>query len=202
MNAPKPSFRPRLSGAGFNQGFGEVNEHLDQQATQQAVQQKGLGQQATQQATPPSPAAAQQPTTPTQPREVSPRQEVPWMMQDVAKGLGSFFDLNAILQVDPVKDDPAQQAKKAEFNKRFQRLTQEEQQLVQKNYQEEMKRKQQEEQEKQAQEEKRRQQEANQLVVPSSPKKGPVGPAGSGKQKAINKLQQDRQTLGGPSGAH
>lgn len=201
MPGAKPAVRPRLSGAGFNQGFGEVNEHMDQQAVQQSVQQKGLGQQSAQQGTPPAqqPLAQQQPQTP---REVTPRQELKWFGQDIAKGLLSFFDLNAVLQIDPVQEDPQKKAKKQQLHQRYQRLTQEEQQYVQQKYKAEMEKKQQEEQEKQLQEQQKQQQEAQNLVVPSSPKKGPVGPGGSGKQRAVNKLQQDRKSLGGPSGAH
>ena len=43
------------------------------------------------------------------------------------------------------------------------------------------------------------QRKAQDVVVPSSPKKGPEGPSGNKKQRAVTKLQNDRKTLGGPS---
>lgn len=207
MPGPAPAAaRPRLSGAGFNDGFGEINEHMDQQALQQAVQQKSLGQQATHTGTTSTSQTHPHTQTPQgeapQPREVSPAQELQWFGQDILQGLASFFDINAAFQIDPVKHDPEKQAKKKQLHHRFQELTQEEQKYAQEKYQEEMKKKQEEEQEKQLRAQQEQQQAAQELHVPSSPQKGPVGPGSSSKQKAMNKLQHDRKTLGGPQSAH
>ncbi len=191
MSAPKPAVRPRLSGGGFNQGFGEVNEHMDEQAQQQAAAQKSLSQQGTSQATSPGAqaqqAAGQHSQASQTPREVTPRKELPWFMQDLAEGLASFFDVNAVFQIDPAKDSPEEQAQKQQMHQRYQQLSQEEKNYVQQKYKMDLQKKQ--------------QQEKQQLSVPSSPQKGPVGPGSQNKKKgAIDKMQQERKTLGSPAG--
>jgi len=204
MSAPKPAVRPRLSGGGFNQGFGEVNEHMDEQAQQQAAAQKSLSQQGTSQATSPGAqaqqAAGQHSQASQTPREVTPRKELPWFMQDLAEGLASFFDVNAVFQIDPAKDSPEEQAQKQQMHQRYQQLSQEEKNYVQQKYKMDLQKKQQQEQEEQ-QKKQQQQQESQQLSVPSSPQKGPVGPGSQNKKKgAIDKMQQERKTLGSPAG--
>lgn len=196
---------------GFNQGLGNFNEHLDENAMMTAVQQKALGQQTTsaaqsstggsalqmQQAAQAAGAAA------PQPREVSTVTEelLQRPAQDVYAGLKSFLDFNAILGINPEKDDPQTQMRKKQILNNWQKLTQEQQQVAKMQYQENLKKKQQEEQEKQVRQQQLQQQKAQQVVMPSSPKKGPVGPSGSGKQRAVTKLEQDRKTLSGPASA-
>lgn len=116
---------------------------------------------------------------------------------DIFEGLKSFFDLNALLGINPATDTPEEQAKKRQIHQRYQQLTQDEQQEAQRQYQEEMERKQKEEQE--AEEKRRRKaQESQTIEAPSGQKKGPDAGGGSKKQKAQTKLQNDRKQLGGP----
>lgn len=213
MSSPAPAARPRPSG-GFNQGFGNFNdsfEHLDDKAMKSAVQQKALGQQGTSSTqsttggsalgshTQPPPAAQ-----PVKPRPIGSLADelVVRPAQDIGKGLLSLFDINTLLGVNAQKDDPQTQAKKKQMLQRWNQLDEEDQAQVKKRYQETMQKKQQEEKEEQAKKQQAEQAKAQQVVVPSSPKKGPIGPGGTGKQRAVNKLEQDRKTLGGPKGSN
>lgn len=198
----KPAFRPRPMG-GFNPGMGDLNEHLDENAMQAAVQQKALAQQGTttsQSSSSNQKAAGSQTGIPAQPREVGSLAEelLERPAQDVRQQLVDLFDINRILGISLEQDDPGTQARKKQLHSRWQQLNQEQQQYAQQKYKEEMEKKKQEEQEKQAREQQAKQAEQQQLAVPSSPQKGPVGPGGSKKSRAVQKLQQDRQTLGGP----
>lgn len=207
---------------GMGGGFGE---HLDENAMQQAMGQKQLAQQATNQQSAlqagqgggkaqtdfsqlQSEAGldglqqtqAGNPSQQPKPRPVGTLAEelVARPVQDVIAGIKSLFDINALLGINPQTDSPEDQARKQKMHQRWQQLDQEQQQVAQQKYQQEMQKKQAEEEEKQ-----RRQQEAaaaNQTIqAPSSPKKGPEGPGGSKKQKAVTKLENDRKQLGGPS---
>ncbi len=209
MIGPKPAFRPR-PGGGFNPGFGQMNEHLDESAVQAASQQKALQQTAgSVSANPPSGPGAAAPgglpagpsSEPVKPRAMGsiPEELVVRPAKDIVKGLASLFDLNAWLGIPKQVDDPQTQARKQQMLQRFNRLTDEQQAEAKRRYDLNLKKKQQAEQEKQAREQQQRQQEAQSLEMPSSPQKGPVGPGSSKKQKAANKLQQDRKTLSGPS---
>jgi len=229
MPGPKTGgARPRMGG-GMNAGMGGgFNEHLDENAMQQAMGQKQLAQQSTSQQSslqsgqggskaqtdfsklqsgdlPPGMegmaggAAAQAP----KPREVGSLKEelLERPVQDVISGLKSFFDINALLGINPQVDTPEVQAKKREKHQRWQKLDAEQQQVAQEKYQQEVQKKQAEEEEK----ERKKQQAAAELQTiqaPSSPQKGPKGPGGSKKQKAQTKLQNDRKSLGGPSGSN
>lgn len=214
-----PTSRPRMSG-GFNQGFGDFGEHLDEQAMQQASQQKSLAQQSTSQqqsvqqgqggqkaqqdltaAQAPDVAAGQ--ATPVKPRALGTVTEelVTRPGADILKGLASIFDINALLGIN-TQEDPQTQAKKQQLHQRWQRLTQEEQQVAQQKYQAEMQKKKAAEEEKERRKQEEEKQKAQSIAPPSSPKKGPVGPGGSGKQRAVSKLEQDRKTLSGPASAN
>lgn len=205
MPGKAPAARPRVSG-GMNSNLGNFSgEHFDESIAQQAMGQKQLSQQAADPGSMPtsglpgqnqSPLASPAAAKPQKARPVSPKQELKWFGQDIFKGLASLFDISAALGVDPVKDDPEKQAKKQQLHSRYQKLSQDEQAYVQKKYEQEMQKKQQEEEERQKAEALRQQQEANQIAVPSSPKKGPVGPSGSKKQKASQMINQQRQGLG------
>jgi phosphoenolpyruvate-protein kinase (PTS system EI component) len=119
------------------------------------------------------------------------------LVEDIEKGLSSFFDLNALFNID-VKDTPEEQAKKKSLHQRFQKLTEEQKTVAQKKYQEEMQKKKTEQEEEQQKKEEEEAREKATIAPPSSPKKGPVGPfwGQSKKQKTQTMLQQSRQGLG------
>jgi len=204
-----PAARPRPSG-GFNAGFGSFNdsfEQFDDNAMSAAMQQKTLGQQQTssaQSATGGSALGTQQPATgavPAQPREVSTISDelIDRPIHDVAQGLKSLFDINSLLGINPDTDNPETQARKKQMLSRWQNLNQAQQTVAQERYQEEMQKKKQSEEEKQA--EKQHQEDAKRqtIVMPSSTKKGPVGPGGSGKKPAaVAQMELQRKSLGGP----
>jgi hypothetical protein len=218
--------RPQAPAGGMGQmgGFGEA---FDEQSMMQAMSQKQSSQQAAapvqqsiaqgqgggaaasdfgsneaamqqmQKTAGANPQVQQAPPAP--PREVSGFTDelIKRPVADIAEGLKSFFDLNALLGINTATDTPEDQAKKRQIHQRYQQLTQDEQQEAQRQYQEEMERKQKEEQE--AEEKRRRKaQESQTIVAPSGQKKGPDAGGGSKKQKAQTKLQNDRKQLGGP----
>lgn len=205
MSGPKPGAHARPMG-GFNSGMGHFNEHLDEDAMQQAMQQKALGQQSggalpagTGAPAHGSAAGAHAPA----PREVGTFQEelITRPAHDVAEGLKSLFDLKLALGIDPQTDDPQTQAKKKQMLQRFNQMTDAEQAVAQQEYQKRLQEKQAQEQEKEA----RRQQEAQQsqtLVVPQGQSKGAQNPGGSKKQQAAQRIQQDRKTLSNAKGAN
>lgn len=208
MTPKGPVARPRPSG-GFNSGFGNFQdsfEHLDENAVQSAMQQKQLTQQTTNSAQSTTGGQAlgtpQQGLThePTKPREVGTITEelIKRPAKDVVAGLAAAFDINSLLQISLEKDSPEVQAKKKQKLQRWNKLNQEQQAVAQDLYRQEMKKKQQEEEEKQAQAQREQQAKQDSIAVPSSPQKGPIGPGGSHKAKAVQRLEQDRKTLGGP----
>lgn len=204
LGGPKVAAR---QGGGSRQGFGHFDEeHLEQGASASAVQQKQLAQQAAQVTQ--KPAAAQQssagqpPATP--PREVSdPKDELLIRpAKDIVEGVKSIFSLHDLLNIHP-GDTPEEQEKKKTLNQRFEKLTEEQQAVAKKLFQEKMQKdKAAEEEEEQKKQAKARQKEADKLAPPSSPRKGPIGPAGSGKQKAAQQIQQQRQSIGQVAGAN
>lgn len=121
--------------------------------------------------------------------------------QDIWAGIKSLFDIKSILGINPQTDTPEQQAKKKQIHQRYNRLTQEQQQVAQAKYQERMRQKQQQEQEDQMKKQREAQEKSSSIQAPSSPKKGAVGPGGSKKQKATTQLQNDRKTLSKVQGA-
>lgn len=222
--APKPGGSAQPIGGGFGEAF---DEQAQMQAMSQAMAQKSSSQQAASSQTQAlqqgqggtaaasdfgtNEAAMQQMQKQAgagakqqQPREVSTLTDelIKRPISDVAEGIKSIFNLYDLFNVNPVTQTPEQQAKKRQIHQRFQQLTQEEQAEAQRQYQEEMERKQQEEQE--AHEKRQREQQAasQSIEAPSGSKKGPVGPSGSSKQRAVTKLQTDRKQLGGPSSSN
>ena len=205
MPGPKPGARPRPMG-GFNPGMGAPSEHLDEGAMKAAGQQKQLTQQqsSTQPASGKSgtnPLPTQQPDAPTpadKPREVSSLGEelVKRPLQDIKKGLASIFSVKDLLGIN-TDDTPEEQAKKKSTHQRFQKLTEEQQQVAQKKYQEKMQKEKIEQEEEERKKQEKEAQEQNAIVAPTSIKKGPVGPASgqSKKQKTQSTLQQSRQGL-------
>lgn len=193
-------------GGGFRQGFGHFNEeHMEQQAGASAVQQKQLTQQTTQSAQHTAGGSAQQvgdskqtPAAHTeQPREVSTIADelVKRPFQDIFKGLKALFDLNALLGIHP-EDTPEELARKKTINHKFEELTAEQQEVAKKRYQQEMQKKKMEEDEKEKKKQMELQKKRDTIAPPSSPKKGPVGPSGSGKQQAKDLIERDRQSMG------
>ncbi|NCN82411.1 MAG: hypothetical protein GW947_00425 [Candidatus Pacebacteria bacterium] len=204
----KPPATRSRPGGGFNQGLGQFSdEHLEENASQASVQQKQLAQQQTQIAGTPNPAqksTGQQPIQDRQPREVGTilDETVFRPVQDVAMELIRFFDIGTILQINPQTDTPEEQAKKKQLHARYEQLTQEQQQVAQRNFQEAQQRKQQQAEE-DLQKKQLEEQQNQSFVVPTSPQKGPVGPASgkSNKQNMIAKLNQDRQQMSQAQGA-
>lgn len=199
------------SSPGLMSNFGE---NIPEEALQavQAQSQAKSGQSQTSSGFAPS---TSQPTPQaTQPPQEKPREVGTLTEELVKRPLGdigselkslpkSLFSVESILGIEPSKDDPQMQVKKKAMLDKFNNLTKEEQVEVQKRLQKEQERKQRMEEEKiQA----KQQAQANQEegpVLPSSPGKGPVGPATkSKKSSAVQKLEQDRKSLGGPQSAN
>lgn len=208
MPAPaRPSVRPR-PGGGFNQGLGQFGEAFDESVASQAMQQKALGQQQVAPSGAAAAAAAQkaQSQSPKQrpPREVGSFKDelIARPIKDMWKEIQQFFSLNTWLGIDPQTKDPKDQQRMVATHRRYQQLTEEQQAVARKKYQEEMKKKQAEEQEKERKKQLEQQRKAQDLPMPSSPKKGPIGPGMSKKQKATAQLQHDRQTLSSPQGSN
>lgn len=211
----KPAMRAR-PGGGFNQGLGNFNEeHMEQQAMQQAVQQKSAQQQGAQTGVSAGaqPQNAQQAiqqmakqgagAQPAPPREFTGlKDEIKYAKDDVSSEIKAFFKLNTWLGIKPAEKDQQELAKQKQVHQRFQRLDQEQQQVAKQMYQEELQRKKAEEEEKERKQQMQEQQKHQDLPMPTSTKKGPVGPGGSKKQKAVQKLQSSRQQLSGPSSAN
>lgn len=209
--AHSSSFRPRPSG-GFGTGMGQFGEHLDEAALQQAVTQKQLGQQqAAGAGSPQGVATSQNPLSPSAVRQPTPPREVGTLTEelitrpavDVVKGLLSLFDFSAALGLKPPETkSPEEKARATATHQRYQKLNQEQQAFARKKYQETIQKKQAEQEVAERQKQQRQQAAAQEIVIPSSAQKGPIGPSGSSKQRAVTKLQHDRQTLGGPASAN
>ncbi len=206
MTAPKPSFRPR-PGGGFNQGMGQFGEALDESAMAQAGSQKSLTQQSVSptNAPPPGPnsGAGGQAGPPPAPRPVGGLSEelLKRPAKDIWQEIRQFFSLNTWLGIKPDTNDPQKKAKMAATHKRFNSLTEDQQAVAKKLYQEKMQRQKQEEEEKQRRKQLEEKKKAESLVMPSSPKKGPIGPA-SGKSNKANTtemLNQQRKMLSNPN---
>jgi hypothetical protein len=204
-----PTFRPRPSG-GFNPGGDQFGEALDESALQQAVSQKQLGQaQAAGSGNPQGVPTGTNPlspgTPPAAPREVGSIVEelVTRPAVDIAKGLWSLFDFSAALGITPPETKtPEEKARLQATHNRYQKLNQEQQAYARKKYQEELQKKKVEREQEEQRKQQQAQQASQEIAMPSSPKNGPVGPAGSSKQRAMTKLQTDRTTLGGPASAN
>jgi hypothetical protein len=186
-------------------GAGQGGAAAQQQMLQQMMAQQGAGGMPASPDGKPNPAmpGAAGPQPP-KPREVGTLTEelITRPLSDIKNELLSLFNINTLLGVNPVTDSPQDQAKKKQLHQRWQQLNQEQQQVAQEAYQLRMKQKQAEEEEKQRKAQQEQQSKQQAIAAPSSPQKGPKGPAGSQKQKAVTKLQNDRKTLGGPSGSH
>lgn len=198
-SAPRP-------GGGFNPGMGDsFGEHMDENAMQQAMQQKALTQQQGS-AGAAAPGVAQQKAQQQQqkpPRSVGTLGEelIKRPISGVIEQLKGFFDVNNWLGIEPAKDDAEKQAKQQQMMQRYNKLNSEQQAVAKQKYQEEIQRKKAEEEQKQRQKQAEEQRKSQSIDMPSSPQKGAAGPGGK-KQKAVQKLQNDRKTLSGPSSAN
>lgn len=209
MQKPSPAARPR-TGGGMNSNLGNFSgEHFDEGLMQDAAKQKALasaaadpGQMPTSGISGQNKSSLSTNSQQAKPRPIDTKKELKWMAEDVVKGIGSFFDINGALGIDPIKDSPEDKVKKQQMHKRYQEMNQEDRAYVDKLYQEKMKAKQLEEQNKEEERIKKEKEEDNQIIMPSSPKKGPVGPGGSGKKRAVAQLEQDRKGIGKVAGAN
>ena len=114
---------------------------------------------------------------------------------DVLKSLKDFFSVQTWLGIEPSKLDPQQQAKARQVHQRYQQLDQEQQQVAQQMFEEKMQRKRIQEEEAMRKRQRDEEQKAQSVVMPSSPQKGAQAQGGSKKQRATQKLQNDRKTL-------
>jgi len=214
LNTPHAGAKTQMRpGGGFRQSFGSgfSDEHessmaanamaAQKQATQQSsvLGQQGVAkQQAVAEGAGQTPLAANEVAKQqTPPREVTSLGEelIKRPIKDILQTGKSFFDLNALLGINP-EDSPEKKAKKQKIAQNWQKLTSEEQAFVQQQYQEEQQKKQQELQAEQEQKEKEAQEaEAQTIAPPSSPQKGPVGLTGSKKQQTSQLLQNRRTQM-------
>jgi hypothetical protein len=183
---------------------GEVDsERLDQQAMQQAVQSKAQQQQGS---NAPAKAMGQSGQKKKKAQQKKPPRSVGNLKQelitrpaqDIAEGLMSFFDIAGLLDIDSTNDTPEDQARKKKMHQRWQQLTKAEQKVAREKYQKELKKKQEEEKRKQMEKKKQQQQKQQNIAPPSSTSKKPglfIG-GKSKKKKSMNRLQQQRQTMG------
>jgi len=211
MGGAKPSARPMMGG-GMSQGLGQFGEHLDESALKQAVGQKGLGQVA---ADPRMAQAAAQGAKqdqsaatgqPKPPREVGTLSEelIKRPVKDIGQEIRAFFTLQTWLGINPNTRDPKEIQKQTAIHGRYQQLDEAQQALVKQRYQERLQKEKAEEEEKQRKKQMEEQKKNQVLTMPSSPKKGPIGPA-SGKSKKDNAqalLQQQRQTMSQGGGSN
>lgn len=206
----KTQMRP---GGGFRQSFGSglSDEHessiaanalaAQKQATQQSsvLGQQGVAkQQAIAEGAGQTPLAANEVAKQqTPPREVTSLGEelIKRPAKDILQTAKSFFDLNALLGINP-EDPPEKKAKKQKIAQNWQKLTGEEQAFIQQQYQEEQQKKQQELQAEQERKEKEAEEaEAQAIAPPSSPRKGPIGLTGNKKEKTEQLLQNRRTQM-------
>ena len=197
-------------GGGFRQSFGSFSdEHEDANANSAASAQKQAAQQssvlgqsglAKQQA-----AAAGAGQTPLASHEAAGTQAPPPRnvtnlgeelavrpAKDILNTFKSFFDLNALLGINP-GDTPEKKAKKEKIAQNWQKLTSEEQGYIQQKFQEDQQKNQQELREEQRKKEEEAQANEQAIAPPSSPKRGPADQGGSKKAKT-NQLMQTKRT--------
>ena len=120
-------------------------------------------------------------------------------VDDLWTEIKQFFSLNTWLGIDPDKMNPEEQAKAKQFHARYQQLNQEQQAVAQQMYQEKIQKKKIQEEE-EAQKKEIEVQSAQSIAMPSSPQKGAQGPGGSSKQRLMQKMEQDRKTIGTTQG--
>jgi hypothetical protein len=198
-----PSPVVRQSG-GMRQSFGDFDsERMEGQAVQSAVSQKKAQQKGSSVPTNKTGQSAQQQqgqAQPPKPREVGSLWEELFVrpLSDIKDGLKSFFDLNSLMGINPEQDTPEEIAKKREMHRRYQQLTEAEQQEAKKKYELRMKQKQEEEKQKELKRQQIEEQKKASIAPPSGKNDKPglfVG-GKSGKARAQNRLQQQMKTMG------
>lgn len=195
-------------GGGFNQlGGGLGSEHLDENATSSMQQQHQL----TQQQADPQQVQQQVQNQKAQDELKHPPREVGSLVQegkravgDIFRELKQFLSLSTWLGLEFETMTPDEKAKARTVHQNFNRLTQEQQQEAKKRFQLLEQKKKQQEEERIQKEQAKKQQEAQSIQMPTSTKKGPIGPASgkSKKQNAQAKLQQDRQRMSQGGGSN
>ncbi len=140
--------------------------------------------------------------TSVEPREVSGvSDEAKRGVQDVLAGLKEFLSINTWLGLNPETMTPQELQEANAFHQRYSQLDKQQQAEARKLMQEEQQREKLKQQEEQRKKQLEAQKKAQSIQMPSSPRKGAVGPKGnSSKKRAMHKLQQDRTTLGGLQG--
>jgi hypothetical protein len=139
---------------------------------------------------------------PAEPREVgSIGEEAKRSVEDTWLEVKKFFSINTWLGIDPETMTPEEEAKAKEFHARYQQLDQEQQTVAKQMHQEKMQKEKVKEEEEKREKEIEAQKKAQSVQMPSSPQKGAVGPGGKSKKgQAMQKLQQDRTTIGTTQG--
>jgi hypothetical protein len=132
----------------------------------------------------------------------SPPRPVGTPLEELRRGVGDiwgevkkFSSINTWLGIDPENLDPQQKAQAQKIHQNYERLNQEQQAVAKQMYEQELQKKQMQEEEEKQKKMADDQAKAQSFQMPESPQKGPVGPAGSKKQKAMTQLKQDRTTM-------
>lgn len=188
-------FGPGSAGGPMPGGMPPMGESLPDDVMQQFGGNKTTGASQSSQMQKMMQQAQQKSTT------VSPVDVIKGTPNAVVDQLGPFLTANQWLGIDQSKLNQDQKKRLTQTHQGFQRLDNEIQQEGKKRFQAEMQaRQKKKEEEQRAHYEKQKNAARSEAVLPSSPKKGPVGPSGSKKQKATQQLISDRKTLGGGSG--
>ncbi len=206
-------------GGGFRPGaMNFSDEHLDNDAMAQAVASKSAAQSATSSAQPTTGGSAlkalgdkQAEAKPTGLDKTGDKarsvgtipQEFKRMAGDVQTELKDFVSLDRLLGINN-SDTPEKQAKKKQMLSRWQKLTQSEQDVVKQKYQLKIRKEQEEEKQKQARKKQEEQAKASSVAPPSTPKKGPMGPASGMSKKAKSSaiLERQMKTMSTVAGAN
>lgn len=207
---PAASARPR-PGGGMNPGMGDFGEHLDEAAMAQAAKQQALTQQSSSAKPSANTGSSLSHNNYTNLTSLDPKELTNELVLKPAKDIGKSF-IDGLIQASGLsylgldfhkEPDPEEKARLQQIASRYKALNEEQQAVARQIYEQNLQRQQQEEAERQQKKQMEEEAQAASLVVPSTPQKGPIGPAGnSSKQRAITKLNNDRQRLGGPGGAN
>jgi len=223
MVGPKPGGGAKIGGVGGGLGDGGFSESINENSMMKALtgaggrtnSTGGVGgnhRRSTKQGVNPNIGGSSAlsdgvPGSISKPQQVEPREvgtiseEVKRGVEDTWKEVKKFFSINTWLGVDPEKIDPEEQAKAKEFHARYQQLDQEQQAVAKQIHQEKMQKKKMQEEEDKRKKEIEAQQKAQSVQMPSSPQKGVAGSSGkSKKSRVMQKLQQDRTTIGTTQG--
>ena len=201
---PKGSSSVVRQSGGTRQSFGDFDsERMEDQAIQSAVQHKSAQQKVGSVPTNKIGQSAQQQqgsAQPPKPREVGSLWEELFTRpaSDIKDGLKSLFDLNSLLGINQEQDTPEEIAKKRAMIKRYQQLTDEEQQEAKKKYQLRMHQKQEEEKQKELKRQQIEEQKKAMIAPPAGKddKPGLFVDGKSSKARAQNRLQQQMKTMG------